>query len=153
VAAVSQDGVAVAGPVKPGQKFATYIQNGKLYCADCNTELSADGRHKAANLLIANLKALRTGRVLQMPQVKPGQLGLADTLGFTMARLGMSDIIKSHLAGQAKANGDDPDAAVRQLPDYVGTYDEAVAYVNSHSNSYSEACCVPDGASTPDGPF
>ena len=100
-------------------------------------------------------KALRTGKVLQMPQVKPGagKLTLADTLGFTMARLGMTDIIKEHVAGQAKNDGADPDAAVRLVPDYVGTYDEAVAYVNANSTYYNEACCVPDGADTPDGPF
>lgn len=155
VAAVAAGDQVVAGPVKPGQKFTTYIKNGKLYCADCNTELNADGHHKAANLLINNLKALRTGKVLQLPQVKPGsgKLTLADTLGFTMARLGMSDIIKEHVAGQAKNDGADPDAAVRLVPDYVGTYDEAVAYVNANSTAYNDACCVPDGADTPDGPF
>jgi hypothetical protein len=153
LSAATAGDVTVAGPVKPGQKFATYVQNGKLYCADCKTQLNAEGRHMASRLLINNLKALRTGQVLQMPQVKPGQMGLAAHIGFTMARLGMTDVIKSHMAGQAKADGTDPDAAVRLIPDYVGTYDEAVAYVNANSTSYNEACCVPDGADTPDGPF
>lgn len=144
-AVVNQNAGAVA--TKAGQTFATYTKDGHLYCADCNTELNADGRHKVANLLINNLKALRTGAVLKMPAAKPGERNMAEHITVAMMRLGMEDIIKRHLQATP-----DSEALVNQIPEYVNGYPNAVQWVQTN-NWYGNACCVPEGTPTPDGPY
>jgi hypothetical protein len=174
---------ALNGVVKPGAQFDTVMRNGHLYCTSCNTELTAQGRHKVANLLTSNLRALRTGQVLKMAAAKPGERNLRQTILVSLLRLkmynllgidtgslvpkmpgisaavraqailGNSDPTKIQILRNAldpfKLLASDPDAAVRLLPDYAATYADAIAYVSR----YSSACCVPDGAATPDGPY